>query len=321
MPSAIAKSVGAVSALVAAAVGASAIGSPPAALASAQGGTQPQAAAIQAAAPAPAPAPSAEPEAAPQPANEGGPVRLTGLAGANLNLAMEQAGVPGPIAAEYLRALATQIRLADGISVADRFDLVMLQGQLLYAGLDRVGASDVMLMRWTVQGQSGWTDASGTGGAAEAMRMPVAASVSSSFGMRVHPIRGSHRFHRGVDLRASAGTPIRASASGRVVHAGWNGGYGRQVLVDHGGGLATRYAHMSRLSARPGAQVNSGEVIGYVGSSGLSTGPHLHYEVLQNGKPVNPLKTRFAGKPGLEREERAEFNATLRQLLTGGARS
>ena len=320
MPSAVAKSVGAVTALVAVAIAASAIGSAPAALAFAQSepGERPSPVTV----PPAAEAAKVEPAAGePQAASETGPARLTGLAGADLNLAMAEAGVPGAVAAEYLRALATQIRLADGISVHDRFDLVVLQGQLLYAGLDRVGASDVMLMRWTVDGKSGWMDANGTAGAAEAMRMPVAASVSSSFGMRVHPIQGSHRFHRGVDLRASAGTPIRASAAGRVVHAGWNGGYGRQVLVDHGGGLATRYAHMSRLSARPGAAVSGGEVIGYVGSSGLSTGPHLHYEVLQNGKPVNPLKHRLAGKPGLEREERTEFNATLRTLLTGGRSS
>jgi murein DD-endopeptidase MepM/ murein hydrolase activator NlpD len=270
-----------------------------------------------------APAPIATPPAQSTP----GPVRLTGLAGDNLNLAMTRAGVSAPMARDYLQALASRIRLADGISVADRFDLVVDRSpgrdgkpaeRLLYAGLDRVGASDVMLMRWTTEGKGGWLDAQDTGGAAEAMRMPVAASVSSSFGMRVHPILGSHRFHRGVDLRAGFGTPIRASADGRVTFAGWNGGYGRQVMIDHGRGLASMYAHMSRMAARPGAMVHRGEVIGYVGSTGLSTGPHLHYEVLQNGKPVNPLATRFVGTPGLDRDQRTAFNARLRALLTGG---
>jgi murein DD-endopeptidase MepM/ murein hydrolase activator NlpD len=268
-------------------------------------------------APSAAPAPVAEPGL--------GPVRLTGVAGDNLNLAMTKAGVSAPMAREYLQALAGRIRLADGISVADRFDLVVDRSQgrdgkpaerLLYAGLDRVGASDVMLMRWTTEGKGGWLDAQATGGAAEAMRMPVAASVSSSFGLRVHPILGSHRFHRGVDLRAGSGTPIRASADGRVTFAGWNGGYGRQVMIDHGRGLASMYAHMSRMAARPGSQVRRGEIIGYVGSTGLSTGPHLHYEVLQNGKPVNPLAARFVGTPGLDRDQRTAFNARLRALLT-----
>ena len=271
-----------------------------------------------AAATAPAPAPA-------EPAAVAGPVRLTGVAGDNLNRALAEAGVSEAIAADYLRAISGRIRLADGISIADRFDLVIerspdgkRQQRLLYAGLDRVGASDVMLMRWASGGNSGWLDAADTEGAAEAMRRPVAGGISSSFGTRVHPILGAHRFHRGVDLRAVAGTPIRASAGGRVTFAGWNGGYGRVILVDHGQGLATRYAHMSRTAARPGQQVRSGEIIGFVGSTGLSTGPHLHYEVLQNGKPVNPLAARYVGKPGLEREERRAFNATLRGLLTGG---
>lgn len=253
-----------------------------------------------------------------------GPIRLTGVAGANLNAALAAAGVSDAIAQDYLRALNGRIKLADGISVADRFDLVIdRQGateRLVYAGLDRVGASDVQLMRWTVDGKSGWMDASDTGGAAEAMRMPVAAQVSSSFGMRMHPILGVHRFHRGVDLKATFGTPIRASADGRVAFAGWNGGYGRQVMIDHGQGLATIYAHMSRMAASPGERVHRGQVIGYVGSTGLSTGPHLHYEVLQNGNAVNPLAARYAGKSGLNRDEQHAFNATLRQLLTGGGK-
>ncbi len=272
---------------------------------------------------APLPAPAVEPAPAPPASRPAGPVRLTGLAGINLNAALAEAGVPDAIAQAYLRALAGRIRLADGISVADRFDLVIAPDsgrsqseRLLYAGLDRVGASDVQLMRWSVDGQTGWMDAAGVESAAEAMRMPVAASVSSSFGMRRHPLLGSHRFHRGVDLRAGAGTPIRASADGRVVAAGWNGGYGRQVTVDHGAGLATTYAHMSRLAARAGQSVHRGEIIGFVGSSGLSTGPHLHYEVLKNGRAVNPLTVRYVGNAGLEREERSAFNARLRQLLS-----
>jgi len=267
-------------------------------------------------------APAAVEEARPEVPGTSRPIRLTGVAGADFNAALAAAGVSDAIAQDYLRALNGRIKLADGISVADSFDLVIdregAAERLVYAGLDRVGASDVQLMRWTVDGKSGWMDASDTGGSTEAMRMPVAAQVSSSFGMRLHPILGTHRFHRGVDLKATFGTPIRASADGRIAFAGWNGGYGRQVMIDHGQGLATIYAHMSRMAASPGERVHRGQVIGYVGSTGLSTGPHLHYEVLQNGKAVNPLAARHAGKPGLERDEQHAFNATLRQLLTSG---
>ena len=270
------------------------------------------------ASPAAEPAPAPPPEAAPAPVP--GPVRLTGTAGANLNAALAAAGVSEAVAQDYLRALATRISVADGISTADRFDLVVDRAatpeRLLYAGLDRLGAPDVQLMRWAEAGKTGWMDASGMDSAAQAMRLPVAASVSSSFGMRSHPILGSHRFHKGVDLRAAFGTPIRASADGRVAAAGWNGGYGREVRLDHGQGLQSLYAHMSRLAASPGQRVHAGEIIGYVGSSGLSTGPHLHYEVLKDGRPVNPLAARYVGATGLDRDQRRAFNASLRTLLS-----
>ena len=269
--------------------------------------------------------PAAPPPVASE-APQAGPVRLSGLAGDNLNLAMAAAGVSEPIAQEYLRALASRIPLAGGISVADRFDRVVERApgapeRLVYAGLDRLGASDVQLMRWAEGGKNGWMDASGTAAEAQTMRMPIAARVSSAFGMRRHPILRSHRFHRGVELKAAQGTPIRASADGRVTYAGWTGGYGRQVMIDHGQGLGSHYAHMSRIAARPGERVSGGQVIGFVGSSGLSTGPHLPYEVLKNGRPVNPLSVRFAGTPGLGREERSAFNAKLRHLLSGGGSS
>jgi len=262
------------------------------------------------------PAPSVEPVAEPAP-EAPAPARLTGLAGTDLNRAMAEAGVPERAAQDYLRALVTRIRLADGISVADRFDLVVSEGQPLYAGPDRVAASDVQLMRWASDGKVGWIDATGTS-AAEAMRMPVSGGVSSRFGMRYHPIRHTQRFHRGVDLRASWGTPIKASADGRVSFAGWAGGYGRQIRIGHGDGLSTSYSHMSRIAAAPGQQVRRGDVIGFVGSSGLSTGPHLHYEVFKNGRAVSPMSVRTAGGDQLDRQERRDFNDRLRALLTAG---
>jgi murein DD-endopeptidase MepM/ murein hydrolase activator NlpD len=229
---------------------------------------------------------------------------------------MAEAGVPGAVAQEYLRALATRIRLSDGISVEDRFDLVIGEGRLLYAGLDRVAASDVQLMRWAVDGRTGWIDATGAD-IAEAMKMPVNGRISSGFGKRYHPILHAMRMHKGVDVGAAWGTPIRASADGRVTYAGWAGGYGRQVRIGHGEGLATSYSHMSRIAAASGQYVHRGDVIGYVGSSGLSTGPHLHYEVFKNGAPVNPMVARTVGGGSLDRQEQRAFDDRLRALLTG----
>ncbi|MGQ0805533.1 MAG: peptidoglycan DD-metalloendopeptidase family protein [Actinomycetota bacterium] len=118
---------------------------------------------------------------------------------------------------------------------------------------------------------------------------PCDGGVVSGFGYRVHPISGTRRLHQGVDINCSYGQPIYAAGSGIVLEAGSRGGYGNAVLIDHGDGLATLYAHQSQLAVSPGQQVTTGEVVGYVGSTGYSTGPHLHWEVWVNGTPVDPM--------------------------------
>jgi murein DD-endopeptidase MepM/ murein hydrolase activator NlpD len=118
---------------------------------------------------------------------------------------------------------------------------------------------------------------------------PANARISSGFGNRVHPILGYSRFHGGVDFAAPQGTAIYAADSGQVIFSGWYGGYGQTVIVDHGGGITTLYAHASRLLVREGQAVQQGQSIATVGSTGLSTGPHLHFEVRRNGNPVNPM--------------------------------
>ncbi len=113
--------------------------------------------------------------------------------------------------------------------------------------------------------------------------------LTSNFGMRTHPVLGGARAHKGIDLGAPVGTPIYATADGRVGKAAWFGGYGLYVQLEHGNALETRYGHMSRLNVAEGQSVRKGDVIGFVGSTGRSTGPHLHYEVRVNGAAVNPL--------------------------------
>lgn len=117
---------------------------------------------------------------------------------------------------------------------------------------------------------------------------PVQGPIVSGFGMRMHPILGYARMHNGVDFDANTGTSIRACTAGTVVLASWQGGYGNTVVIDHGGGMATVYAHQSRLAVGLGQRVGNGAVIGSVGSTGLATGPHLHFEVRIFGNPVNP---------------------------------
>lgn len=121
------------------------------------------------------------------------------------------------------------------------------------------------------------------------LSMPLHAQVTSPFGWRSHPIFGIRRFHTGIDLAGPNHSSIKAADSGNVLYTGWYGGYGKVVIVSHGKGMATLYAHLSRIAVSSGQNVAKGTVIGYEGSTGFSTGPHLHFEVRVNGKPNNPL--------------------------------
>jgi murein DD-endopeptidase MepM/ murein hydrolase activator NlpD len=118
---------------------------------------------------------------------------------------------------------------------------------------------------------------------------PSDASISSNFGWRVHPILGDSRFHSGIDFGDDYGSTIRAADNGVVIFAGWYGGYGNAVIINHGEGITTLYAHLSKIDVSEGQKVQVGEAIAAVGSTGLSTGPHLHFEVRKDGEPVDPM--------------------------------
>ncbi|NPV53118.1 MAG: peptidoglycan DD-metalloendopeptidase family protein [Firmicutes bacterium] len=119
---------------------------------------------------------------------------------------------------------------------------------------------------------------------------PVRGRISSSFGSRRHPITGTYHHHTGIDIATRTGTPVRATAAGTISYAGWQGGYGLVVIINHGGGVTTVYGHNSRLVVRGGQRVGKGQVIAYSGSTGTSTGPHVHYEVRLHGRPVDPRR-------------------------------
>lgn len=119
--------------------------------------------------------------------------------------------------------------------------------------------------------------------------IPVAGPITSPYGWRVHPILGTRRFHNGVDYGAPCGAPVSATDAGRVVRAGWVGGYGQRIEIDHGSGHITSYSHLSGFTVEPSERVQRGDVIGYVGTTGMSTGCHLHYSVHINGETVPPL--------------------------------
>jgi murein DD-endopeptidase MepM/ murein hydrolase activator NlpD len=121
------------------------------------------------------------------------------------------------------------------------------------------------------------------------LQIPVHAQISSSFGLRKDPFSGQAKFHRGIDLAAPEGTPVVAALPGKVVSAGYESGYGNTVLLEHDGGIQTRYGHLASINVKQGDVVTSENALGTVGSTGHSTGPHLHFEVMRMGKPVDPL--------------------------------
>ena len=129
------------------------------------------------------------------------------------------------------------------------------------------------------------------------VRRPVLGEpdISSGFGMRIDPFIRAPAMHTGMDFRGDTGDPVRATADGNVTVAGWQGGYGKMVEIDHGNGLTTRYAHLSDIGVKVGQRVRAGHIIGKVGSTGRSTGPHLHYETRVDGEAVDPRKFLRAG--------------------------
>jgi murein DD-endopeptidase MepM/ murein hydrolase activator NlpD len=119
---------------------------------------------------------------------------------------------------------------------------------------------------------------------------PARGRVTSGFGFRRHPVFGTHEMHTGIDIGAPLGTPVVSARAGKVLAADWEGGYGKLVRIDHGDGLTTTYSHLSQIAVRVGQVLDPGDLIGYVGNTGFSTGPHLLFEIRVNGRPLDPLK-------------------------------
>ena len=211
--------------------------------------------------------------------------------------------IPDPALAEYIRVMGFSVDFQREIRRGDAFELLYEQQidqitgdvigtELHYAGL-MLSGKQLGFYRYDHDGSRvGWYDRDGNSAARTLIRTPISgARLSSSYGMRKHPISGYNKMHKGVDFAAPSGTPIIAAGSGVITKSGWLGAYGRYVSIRHNGTYSTAYAHMSRIARgiTPGARVEQGQIIGYVGSSGRSTGPHLHYEILVNNRKVNPL--------------------------------
>ena len=252
------------------------------------------------------------------------PLRVQGLVGSSLYRSARAAGVPAKIVEAYIKALATKLSIGRDVGAADSFDLIVQQqraatgeirlGDLMFAGIDQ-GAKKLQLVRWDGPDGDGWYDAAGQTQRRGFMGMPVAGHITSTFGMRMHPLLGFMRMHKGLDIGAPYGSPIYAVLDGVVQMARRNAGYGNFVKLAHAGGIASGYGHMSRFAVRPGERVARGQVIGYVGSTGLSTGPHLHWEVWRDGRSINPRSLSLSSVTALSGEKLRAFKTRVAGLL------
>ena len=257
--------------------------------------------------------------------------RTAGTVDGSVINSAEAAGVPRPALVEMLRAFSWDVNFQHDIKVGDRFDVLIEQawtsdgwpvdaGRVLWAELTTDGGEEsYSIYRFKPHdGEEFFYNSEGESVVKALLRTPLNMSrISSRFGMRHHPVLRFTRLHAGIDFAAPPGTPILAAGAGRVIEAGRNGGYGRWVKIGHEGGLATGYAHLSRIApgVRRSARVRQGQVIGYVGSSGLSTGPHLHFELHRNGRPVDPLSmARTTQRSRLGGEDLARFKARVAEI-------
>ncbi len=252
----------------------------------------------------------------------------SGAIDSSLFRAGARAGMDDNLIMELVGIFGWDIDFVLDIRRGDRFSVVY---ESLYKDGEHVRNGDIIAAEFINRGRTyrairytsddGRTDyyaPDGTSMRKAFLRTPVKFSrISSGFGKRRHPTLGTMRNHHGVDYAARTGTPIRATGDGRIVRRGRHGGYGNTVEIRHGGRYSTLYAHMNRFARGQsvGSHVEQGEVIGYVGSTGMSTGPHLHYEFRVNGKHRDPLKVEFPSSDPVPKERLDHFRQQVRPLL------
>ena len=238
----------------------------------------------------------------------------------NLYSAAMEAGIEPNIIIEFARIYGFEIDFQRDIRKGDIFEIyyekfiddngvVRDTGKIIYAHMN-VNNREINLYNFKDKNETGYYDINGKSIVKSLMKTPInGARLSSAFGMRKHPILGFNKMHRGTDFAAPTGTPIMASGSGTVTRARWCGGGGNCVKIRHNSTYETIYAHMSKFARgiKEGKKVQQGQIIGYVGSTGMSTGPHLHYEVVVNGKKVNSQKLKLPSGKILKNEAREKF--------------
>lgn len=237
-------------------------------------------------------------------------------------------GVPPAILGTLINAYSYDVDFQREIHEGDEFNVVFERmrtedditggyGKLLYATLTLGGEEKKIYHYSRPDGTDGYYDENGQSVRKDLLRTPInGARLSSGFGMRRHPVLGYGKMHKGVDFAAARGTPIYAAGDGTIDYSGRRGSYGNYVRIRHNNQYSTAYAHMNKIAAksRKGAHVKQGEVIGYVGTTGRSTGPHLHYEVLEHGSQINPKSAKLGTGHRLAGQELASFKENIKQI-------
>ena len=238
----------------------------------------------------------------------------------NLYSAAVEAGIEPNVIVEFARIYGFEVDFQRDIRKGDWFEIlyerfeddnnkVIDTGKIIYASMF-VNGEEINLYNFKYKNEEEYYDIKGKSITKSLMKTPInGARLSSSYGMRKHPILGYNKMHRGTDFAARSGTPIMASGSGKVTRARWCGGGGNCVKIKHNSTYETIYAHMKSFAKgiKEGRKVRQGQIIGYVGSTGLSTGPHLHYEVIVNGKKVNSQRLKLPSGKILKGEARKDF--------------
>jgi murein DD-endopeptidase MepM/ murein hydrolase activator NlpD len=239
----------------------------------------------------------------------------------------KRAGIPHSIIAEVVTMFSWDVDFERDIQPGDHIDVLYERtaggrgkpGHVVAAMLTLRGKPQTLYRYEPREGGVDFLDESGRSARKDLLRTPIdGARLSSRFGYRRHPILGYSRMHRGIDFAAGTGTPIVAAGDGRIVEIGRQSGYGKYVRIDHRSGYSTTYAHMSRFGRglKQGSSVQQGQVIGYVGSTGLTTGPHLHYEVIRDGNHIDPATVRRLPGRELRGRERQRFLTETAALRT-----
>jgi murein DD-endopeptidase MepM/ murein hydrolase activator NlpD len=256
------------------------------------------------------------------------PLRIVGTIGSSLSASAREIGAPRGVAEEFLKQMSYAIDFERDVRKADRFEMLFERevaetgdvrtGNLLHAVLvSNKKEERIELTRFAPPGEKQqYFTPDGVTVKRLLMKTPIdGARMVSGFGWRLHPILGYSRLHRGIDFAASSGTPIMAAGTGTIVQAGRSGGYGNYVKIRHQGGYETAYAHLSGFgrNVAVGKSVEQGQIIGFVGTTGLSTGPHLHYEIYAKGAPVNPNDAKLPVGRWLEGAVKNQFSVTLQK--------